>query len=237
MFRAEQIDGRSFPKGTFCLTYDDGPGETDIPGPGPRTLDIAEYLADESIRATFFVVGKHAEEHPRILPQIVELGHIVGNHTYDHATWADAFKATKPPPVEQVVKAESIIRKQTGLRTMCFRPPGGCWSPQAAQALNLNGDISAKHAGSFSWNIDKADYEFWKRGESPEHCANAYFGRIEEEGRGIILMHDGSADGDGSEKLNRALELTRLLVPMLRKHGYDLIALDSIPEVRASVEA
>ena len=60
-----------------ALTFDDGPD----PVFTPRILDI---LAQFGVRATFFVIGKRAEQHPEIIRAIAEAGHEVGNHTYTH---------------------------------------------------------------------------------------------------------------------------------------------------------
>ncbi len=52
MFFDQDIIGNRLPPGTICLTYDDGPG--------PETLELGRYLAEQHIPATFFVIGQHA---------------------------------------------------------------------------------------------------------------------------------------------------------------------------------
>lgn len=59
------------------LTFDDGP----IPEVTPWVLELLER---ENIRATFFCVGENVEKYPRIYQQILEGGHSVGNHTFNH---------------------------------------------------------------------------------------------------------------------------------------------------------
>lgn len=51
MFYHHDINGADLPLGTISLTYDDGPGKD--------TIQLARYLGDEQVRATFFVVGQH----------------------------------------------------------------------------------------------------------------------------------------------------------------------------------
>src|SRR5712672_1415908 len=46
-------NGLSLPEATISLTFDDGPGETDGEGSGPRTPELAQFLADQGIAATF----------------------------------------------------------------------------------------------------------------------------------------------------------------------------------------
>jgi peptidoglycan/xylan/chitin deacetylase (PgdA/CDA1 family) len=57
MFSHFPLSGNSLPSKTLCLTFDDGPGETMRDGPEPKTVQLAEYLNEESIFATFFMVG------------------------------------------------------------------------------------------------------------------------------------------------------------------------------------
>ena len=64
--------------GGVALTFDDGPD----PQTTPRILDT---LRQHHVKATFFVVGSQVERHPDLLRRIVEEGHTIGNHTYDHA--------------------------------------------------------------------------------------------------------------------------------------------------------
>jgi peptidoglycan-N-acetylglucosamine deacetylase len=59
------------------LTFDDGPG--------PSTAALLDVLREAGRSATFFVLGKHAIEHPALIRRMVEEGHQVGNHTWSHA--------------------------------------------------------------------------------------------------------------------------------------------------------
>src|SRR5215471_17881104 len=80
-----------FPDNTVCLTFDDGPAETNTPlsEPGPHSLELAQYLQSEGVQATFFMVGRQVQEFPGIAEQILALGHQVGAHTYDHMALDD----------------------------------------------------------------------------------------------------------------------------------------------------
>ena len=74
---------RVFKKGItnreIALTFDDGPD----PFYTPLLLDL---LARHGARATFFVVGSHAERHPELLQRMRDEGHIIGIHNYVHKT-------------------------------------------------------------------------------------------------------------------------------------------------------
>ena len=77
---------------TIFLTFDDGP----VPEITPWVL---EQLAEYKAKATFFCIGKHANQHPEIVKNIVKQGHTIGNHTYSHSTNFGFFS------VEEIVAA------------------------------------------------------------------------------------------------------------------------------------
>ncbi len=60
-----------------ALTFDDGPH----PEFTPRLLDI---LAKHQAQATFFMIGQVAQQYPKIVRQVAQAGHAIGNHTWDH---------------------------------------------------------------------------------------------------------------------------------------------------------
>ena len=67
------------------LTFDDGP----TPGVTDTALTL---LARYEAKATFFCLGKNAEEHPEFMSRIQREGHTIGNHTYDHPDgWKTKF--------------------------------------------------------------------------------------------------------------------------------------------------
>src|SRR3954449_13263284 len=61
----------------LALTFDDGPND-------PHTLNLLDVLAKHNVKATFFLIGKHAAAKPEIARRIAGAGHTVGNHTYTH---------------------------------------------------------------------------------------------------------------------------------------------------------
>src|ERR1700727_523867 len=68
-----RVDGA----GCVALTFDDGPDPVDT----PRLLDL---LREKGVKATFFVVGKRADQYPEIVRRTWAEGHLVGNHTWSH---------------------------------------------------------------------------------------------------------------------------------------------------------
>ncbi len=217
-----------FPDRTLALTYDDGPG--------PQTLEIAKFLHDQDIRATFFVVGKHVRERREVVRDVANLGHLIGNHTDTHTP----FRYLESDPergIQEVTDADREIQEFVGDRSFFLRAPGGEWFSSFAEALNSYDDLR-KYNGPINWDIDCADYEIGSpRHRQPgtplytlEKCQQCYLETIRQRGRGIVLLHDWSADagevGDQLRSNNRTPELTRSLVPLL--NDFSFVALDEL---------
>ena len=64
-------------KNNIYLTFDDGP----IPEITPWILDC---LKEKNVKASFFCVGENIKKHPEIFKRLLDEGHVVGNHTYNH---------------------------------------------------------------------------------------------------------------------------------------------------------
>jgi len=245
MFFNVDIKGDRLPTGTLCLTYDDGPGQTTGAGPGPRTLELAEYLYDQGIPATFFIIGDHAERHPGVLAQLCRWKHTVGNHTATHPGLV-ALASAGGNVLEEVSRTSALIRSQVSQPITFFRAPYGNWRETVgpdrrqdkptsivAQLLNRH-DLCRSHVGPINWDISGHDYDYWKNGRSAHECAAEYLAQIERISRGIVLMHDSSEDRSTRDR-NRACELTRLIVPLLKRRGYTFVGLDAIPQVQSAV--
>jgi len=228
------IKGIDLPPRTLCLTYDDGPGR--------ETKELAQYLAGEGICATFFVIGRHAEERPDALASLSRLGHIIGNHSYGHPGLV-SVAGSPASVVREIELTNAIIRPYVRDDVIFFRAPYGNWREVdpatggdkeqsiVADILNRSGRF-AEMVGPVNWDISAEDFAFWRRGDSAEAAAAAYLNEINEVGRGIVLLHDGS-DEELIRRNNRTFELTVLLVPKLRKRGYQFVPLSELPQVQA----
>ncbi|MGW8959591.1 polysaccharide deacetylase family protein [Paenibacillus sp. NPDC055715] len=99
----------------YALTFDDGPD----PVYTPQLLDLLKRF---DAKATFFVVGIHAEKHLELLKRMHDEGHLIGIHNYVHkSNWL-----MRPATVKrQIARTEAIIRRVTGEGTTFYRPPWG----------------------------------------------------------------------------------------------------------------
>ena len=229
MFADTNINGAALPHKTLCLTFDDGPGETHGDGPGPKTIRLAEYLAQEEIFVTFFFTGRHIAQYPQLAKQVLNLGHTIGNHTYNHPDF------TKPgtfingeTAVSEIEKTQSLISAFYNSSNIYFRAPYGTWSKQIAATLNTQLKDGINYIGPIGWDINENDWQFWFNSASPEECAAAYLRKIEEVGRGIVIMHDSTTDNDVMRLNNRTYETIKILVPRLKRLGYSFVGLQQV---------
>ena len=227
MLEMEQLRGSSLPERTLVLTFDDGPGETTAPGPGPRTLPLAEYLAAEGISATFFQCGKHLAELPWVPESLRALGHTIANHSYSHPKLTEIA-------VEQVVveleTAHGRLGQPPGQATF-FRAPYGAITPAISRVVNAQLPQAEDYVGPIHWDIDAEDWSFWQRGLSAQACADAFLAETERVGRGIILMHDSTADLPDVKAANQTFAMIQLLVPELKARGYRFVPLEAVPDI------
>jgi peptidoglycan/xylan/chitin deacetylase (PgdA/CDA1 family) len=168
------------------LTFDDGPHPEITPF-------VLQELAKYNARATFFCIGNNVEDNKTVYERILEEGHAVGNHSFDHL---DGWKTSKEEYVSNVLKAGKIIK--SGL----FRPPYGRITRQQRKALTgLKNPFKI-----IMWSVLSGDFDLTV---SPEQCGSNIL-KYAKSGA-IIVFHD-------SEK---AFERMQYALPVVLKHFAD----------------
>ncbi len=168
------------------LTFDDGP----IPEATPFVLDT---LKERGIKATFFMVGENAYKHPELYKRVVDEGHSVGNHTYNHMGGA---RHTINTYMENTRKADAL------LHTHLFRPPHG-WMRISQYAW-----LSRKYK-VVMWDLVTRDYSRLLTAEDVVNNVKRY-----ARNGSIITFHDSLKSID---KLKTALPQS---LDWLIEHGY-----------------
>ncbi len=243
MFFDRDIKGDLLPRRTLCLTYDDGPGVPPRAGSdGPDTRELGRYLHAEGIGATFFAVGLHAEGHGDLLRQLRQWGHLVGNHTWSHPGLV-ALALSGGDVVGEVERADAVLG-ENGREQIFLRAPYGNWRETegpggrdkpvslVAGLLNASGRFPS-HVGPVNWDVCAEDWKCWQQGLSAKEAARRYLEQVEHRGRGIVLMHDSSEEAAVRPR-NRTVQMTKLLVPVLKRRGYRFVRLDEVPQVRSA---
>ncbi len=218
MYREQLMNGSAMEDHTLCLTFDDGPG--------PHTLRIAEYLRSQNIQATFFTTGEFASSLPDIPERVQSLGHLIGNHTYDHRD-LPSLLAAGGDVSGQITRTDQLIRNWVDGPTVYFRPPYGGWNENVAHALNASEAASSGHVGPIHWDIE-GDWWFWQNNPNLLACMARYLEGVGAKGRGIVLFHDYSFDSEVARSANQTFDLVRLLVPVLLDQEFRFLRLDEV---------
>ncbi|MFL6568881.1 MAG: polysaccharide deacetylase family protein [Chthoniobacterales bacterium] len=152
-----------------AMTFDDGPNPTLT----PKLLDL---LAKHHMKATFFVVGQNAADHPDILKRAVHEGHEIANHSWSHPNLG---KMGDDAVRRELQKTDDAITAAIGTRPTLMRPPYG--SITARQKSWIHESLGYR---IILWDVDPLD---WKR-PGPSVVAH----RIVSEAKpgSIILAHD-----------------------------------------------
>ena len=158
------------------LTFDDGP----IPEVTPWVLDL---LDKHNIKATFFMVGDNIRKHPDEFRMVVERGHRIGNHTFNHIrgfeyTAKNYLGNTEQAKIFMEMGGDINCNVEKVLYPLLFRPPHGHMF--ANQYLTLKRTYKI-----VMWDLVTRDYSKKLRG--PQVLANVM--RYARNGS-IITFHD-----------------------------------------------
>jgi peptidoglycan/xylan/chitin deacetylase (PgdA/CDA1 family) len=148
------------------LTFDDGP-----------TPEITEWvlgiLKENNIKATFFCIGNNIQKHPEIFNKVINDGHGIGNHTFNHK---NGWKTTTADYIENVELCEKQL---LNIKAKIFRPPYGKIKPLQSKKLRKLG------YKIIMWDILTADFDVKI---SKEKCLENATQKVTSGS--IIVFHD-----------------------------------------------
>ncbi len=181
------------------LTFDDGP----IP---QRTPAILKALAKECVKATFFTVGTMASAYPKLLQEEAAAGHSIGTHTWSHRylTQSRNRYAAQYQIGGGLHAANVALGDHKQALSPFFRFPGLNHNKRLDAFIAKNGLISV------SVDIVADDWLLI----TPKEVLKRTLARLEQRGRGIILMHDIH---------NRTVQMLPELLKELKVRGYKVV--------------
>lgn len=171
------------------LTFDDGP----IPVVTPFVLNTLKKFNAE---ATFFCIGENIDKHPEVFADVIEAGHKVGNHTYNHLKGWN-FKDNEY--LDNIKKCA----QHTGIQL--FRPPYGRIKKSQIKALKLvNPEVEI-----VMWDVLSGDFD---QSITTEKCINNVLKNVKNGS--IIVFHDSL------KAFGRLEESLPIILEELSKRGY-----------------
>lgn len=154
----------------IALTFDDGPDPTNTPL-------ICDILAQRKIKATFFVEGAKLSKYPELGRLLLDGGHELGNHTFDHL---DLNRSSFKKYTESIWKTEQLISKlQTGPRFKTLRTPFGRTSLRLLQFVVRHNFLLV------GWTKDSEDSFIRDSAELTKHISRQKFHNGD-----ILLFHE-----------------------------------------------
>ena len=192
------------PDRVVALTFDD------VPSPH-NTEEILAILRDNSIRATFFMVGKNIEKFPGLARAVLTDGHQLANHSFSHKRMI--FDSTEFCRNE-ILKTDKAIRALGFQDEIVFRPPFG------KKLVSLPWVLSDLGKLTVTWDAESEDTEY----QDPDVLEQNVMSRVRRGS--IILFHDGGGRKDATIKavksvvrILKAQGFTFLTVNELRRNG------------------
>ena len=188
-----------------AITFDDGPTE-------PYTSQILDVLRAYDARATFFVLGLRAAAHPDVVRRLVEEGHEIANHGWDH----------QPLPLRSIAHIRQTIRRTSdtiaeiaGRRPALFRAPFGWRNPW------LNRSARLEACEPIAWSVGVNDTD---RPGSGVIARRAIRGL---QNGAIVLLHDGRSL-DPAPDASQVVDALPSILRAARERGYRMLTVSDL---------
>ena len=180
------------------LTFDEG-------YEAGNTAQILEILKNNNVKATFFITAHYANTQPELVKQMINEGHIIGNHTVNHKSMPDL---TDDKVKSEIMDLHLAIYEKFGYEMKYIRPPMGEFSERTLNIINTNGYKTVM------WSFA---YEDWNEQSQPDEemakekiLANIHPGEI-------MLLH-------GNSKTNT--NILDAVIKEIKNKGYEIKSLD-----------
>ncbi|MEO5682575.1 MAG: polysaccharide deacetylase family protein [Chitinophagaceae bacterium] len=185
----------------IAISFDDGPAAA-------YTAAILQVLKAEQVPAVFFCIGKNMDGNESLLQQIVDEGHIIGNHSYSHHFWFDLFSTKKM--MLDVQQMSATVKKITGFTPRLFRPPYGVTTPNMKTVMQQGGFTA------IGWNIRSLDTVI----KEEEKLLQKISSKLQPGA--VVLLHDTS---------KTTLQVLPRFIAAARSKGYEFVRMDKLLNV------
>ena len=185
-------------KKEIAISFDDGPATNFTP-------QILQLLKEENIKAAFFCIGNRIPGNEKIVKQLQDDGHIIGNHSYSHHFWFDMFSSKKM--LEDMRLMDETMKAVTGLQPRLFRPPYGVTNPNLKKAI-IKGNYTP-----VGWSVRSMDTVI----KNETKLLDKIKGGLKPGA--VFLFHDTS---------NTTLQVLPRFFKEVKNQGYHIVPLDKL---------
>jgi peptidoglycan-N-acetylglucosamine deacetylase len=191
-------------KRILILTYDDGPSARAT----PQLLDL---LKSRNANATFFMLGRNAQQHPTIVDRVLQEGHDVACHSSQHL---NAWKVLPKKAVADIRAGYDQLSRWIQPNSM-FRPPYG------KMTLPTYWELRQRKAPVWWWTVDSGDTNSVL--PQPASIVDA----VRKNGGGIVLMHDLERT---PQRTQYVLDLTTALLDVAKQESLRVVPLRELQQ-------
>lgn len=184
------------------LTFDCGYEYNNLTG---KILDI---LKEKEVPAAFFCTLHHIKEQPELISRMINEGHIVGNHSTTHPSFAEISREEMG---EEIQECENYLRQNFGYAAKYFRFPAGEYTESALDAVNSMG------YSSVFWSVAYADWDV-NNSKGKDYAVSTVMDRLHPGA--VILLH--AVSQDNADALGE-------IIDKARAEGYEFRGLDEYP--------
>lgn len=177
---AEQPGSTDLSAKTIYLTFDDGPSA--------RTPEVLQILADNGVKATFFV--KNGGKYNHYMQDIVAQGHTIALHTYSH-DYASIYSSDEAY-LSDLRQISDLVYNETGIRTNIMRFPGGSSNTKSKKycqgiMTRMTQKVTEMGYLYYDWNLSSGDAS---GGTVPASTIINNCRKVPRNNTVIVLMHD-----------------------------------------------
>lgn len=181
----------------IALTFDDGPHLFYTP-------KLLEILRKENVPATFFLVGIQIKNHPELTRQIIQAGHEVAIHTYNHRPLPEL---TNTEIVLELERTRLLLKETANYSTHLFRPPGGRYNWRVLDVSRMF------NYTMILWDVFPKDHEE----PNPEIIIRRVLSQAKDNS--VILLHSGRP---------ATIQALTPIIEKLRQRGYTFVTISQI---------
>ncbi len=187
---------------TVYLTFDEGYEA----GYTPQLLTI---LKENQVKATFFITAHYVNTQPELVKQMIEEGHIIGNHTVNHKSMPEI---SEEKIQTEVMELHQVIHEKYNYEMKYIRPPKGEYSEKTLKITNQLGYQTVMWSFAYEdWNEDKQPDEEASKKKILDNLHNGE----------IMLLH-------GNSKTNT--HILEDIIKEAKNRGYEFKSLDEFEQ-------